>query len=233
MSKHRIIALAAAAAALAAPAAAQAHVTLQPTTAPAGGFVKEDVRVPDESDKASTVKIDLQLPPGFASASYEPRPGWSVKVTTQKLAKPIQTDDGPVTEGVRRITWTGDGSSQGKIGPGQFMDFPLSVQIPGKAGDKLTFKVVQTYDDGTVARWIGAPGSEEPAPQLTVTAAQAEPGAAAPKSSAKPAASTNAGQAQGGDDSSNTLSVIALVVGALGLLAGIAALLTRRRAVRA
>ena len=120
-----------AASALAAPAAADAHVTLQPDTAAAGAFTVENVRVPNERDNASTVKVDVQLPNGFVSASYEPKLGWSVKVTKAKLAKPIQTDDGPIDEEVRRITFTGHGSN-GRIGPGQFMDFPLSVQIPAR-----------------------------------------------------------------------------------------------------
>jgi hypothetical protein len=98
-------------------------------------------------------------------------------VTTAKLAKPIQTDDGPIDEEVRRITFTGHGPN-GKIAPGQFMDFPLSVQIPGKPGDKLTFKALQTYSNGEVVRWIGAPDSDTPAPIVTVTKAGA--GAATP-----------------------------------------------------
>jgi uncharacterized protein len=221
---HRIIPLAAAAAALVLPAAAQAHVTVQPTSAAAGAFTEEIVRVPNESDTASTTKVELQLPPGFVSASYEPRPGWTVTVTKQKLPKPVQTDDGPVTEQVSRITWTGDGSAQGKIAPGQFMDFPLSVQIPGKAGDTLTFKALQTYDDGKVSRWIGGAGSSEPAPQVAVTAAQKEGAASSGHNApAQPAAKSDS---SGGSD---TLSIVALIVGALGLLAGGAALLGARR----
>ena len=48
------------------------------------------------------------------------------------------------------------------------MDFPLSVQVPDKAGTTLTFKALQTYDDGKVVRWIGPAGSDEPAPQVKV-----------------------------------------------------------------
>jgi uncharacterized protein len=66
------------AATLALPAAAAAHVTLQPSTAPADGFTRLDVRVPNERDDASTVNVDVHLPPGFAFVSYEPRPGWKV-----------------------------------------------------------------------------------------------------------------------------------------------------------
>jgi uncharacterized protein len=225
--KHQIPA-AVAALALAAPAAAEAHVTLQPDTAVAGAFTVENVRVPNERDKASTVKVDLQLPPGFVSASYEPKIGWSVKVTKQKLAKPIQTDDGPINEEVRRITFTGHGKD-GRIGPGQFMDFPLSVQIPGKAGDKLTFKAIQTYSNGEVVRWIGAPSAETPAPIVSVVKAPAAAGATSAAAPGTPA-STNAGG--GGDSASKGLGVSALIVGALGLVAGLAAFGARRRGLR-
>jgi uncharacterized protein len=165
-------ALAAALVALAAPAAAQAHVTLQPNTGAAGSYTRLDVRVPNERDDASTDKVEVQFPDGFASASYEPVPGWDVKVSKKQLAKPIQTDDGEITEGVDTITWTAK-SDADAIPPGAFEDFGLSVQIPGKAGDKLTFKALQTYTGGEVVRWIGAEGSDNPAPIVTVTAAAA------------------------------------------------------------
>jgi uncharacterized protein YcnI len=221
--KHKLPA-AVAAVTLAAPAAAEAHVTLQPDTAVSGAYAVENVRVPNERDNASTVKVDLQLPHGFVAASYEPRLGWSVKVTKAKLAKPIQTDDGPIDEEVRRITFTGHGAN-GKIAPGEFMDFPLSVQIPGKPGDKLTFKALQTYSDGEVVRWIGAPDSDTPAPIVTVTRATT-PGHGS-SSAAAPAASTGDG---GG--ASKGLGVTALIVGALGLVAGLAAFGLRRRGLR-
>jgi uncharacterized protein YcnI len=216
-----------AASALAVPAAADAHVTLQPNTAAAGAFTVENVRVPNERDTASTVKVDLQLPHGFVFASYEPKIGWSVKVTKAKLAKPIQTDDGPIDEEVRRITFTGHGPN-GRIGPGQFMDFPLSVQIPGKAGDKLTFKAIQTYSNGEVVRWIGAPDSETPAPIVTVTKARgsAHTSAATP---APPASTGNSSSSNDGGGASKGLGVTALILGALGLVAGLAAFGARRR----
>jgi periplasmic copper chaperone A len=228
MQRKTAAAAAAAASALAAPAAADAHVTLQPNTAAAGAFTVENVRVPNERDKASTVKVDLQLPHGFVFASYEPKIGWSVKVTKAKLAKPIQTDDGPIDEEVRRITFTGHGPN-GKIGPGQFMDFPLSVQIPGKAGDKLTFKAIQTYSNGEVVRWIGAPDSDTPAPIVTVTKAgeDAAPTAATPTAPAPASAPDDEGSASKG------LGWSALIVGALGLVAGLAALGIRRAGAKA
>jgi periplasmic copper chaperone A len=227
---NRNVAVAAVAAtALAAPAAAEAHVTLQPNTAAAGAFTVENVRVPNERDKASTVKVDLQLPHGFVFASYEPKIGWSVKVTKEKLAKPIQTDDGPIDEEVRRITFTGHGPN-GRIGPGQFMDFPLSVQIPGKAGDKLTFKAIQTYSNGEVVRWIGAPDSDTPAPIVTVVKATGSSAAAPAAPAAAPARSSGD---DGGGGASKGLGVTALILGALGLVAGLAAFGIRRSGLKA
>jgi uncharacterized protein YcnI len=209
-----MIAAAAATGALALPAVAEAHVDVQPSEAASGASVREDLRVPNEQDKANTTKLAVQLPDGFADASYEPVPGWSVKIKKTKLAKPVKNDEGQViTEQVTQITWSG-----GKIAPGQFQDFPLSVQIPGKAGTTLTFKAIQTYDNGDVVRWIGSPDSEEPAPQVKVTAAESDNGT--------PAVSVSGGN---GDDS-NTLAIAALIVGGLGLVAGGAALATRRRA---
>ena len=106
MTRNRTVVVATTIAALALPAAAQAHVTLQPSSAPAGAFMKLDVRVPTELDNASTSKVDVRFPAGFAAARYQAVPGWKVRVITKKLATPIQTDDGPITEGIDRMVWT-------------------------------------------------------------------------------------------------------------------------------
>jgi periplasmic copper chaperone A len=207
---------------LAFPAAAGAHVTVQPGEVPAGGFTRLDVRVPTERENASTTKVEVQFPPGFTTASTEPVPGWTAEVTRAKLAKPQVNDEGEkITDRVDTVTWTGDGE-QGKIGPGEFQDFGLSVAIPDKAGSALTFKAVQTYSNGEVVRWIGPPDSEEPAPQVKLTAAEREGGGAAPAAQQEPAGDGDGG---GGSDA---LSIIALIVGAAGLAAGLAALLRGR-----
>jgi uncharacterized protein len=205
---------------------AAAHVTLQPSTAPAGQFVRLDVRVPNEQDKASTNKVSVQFPDGFIFASYEPVPGWTVKVKKSKLTTPVKAEGETFTEQVSEMTWTGSGS-EGKIGPGQFQDFGLSVQIPDKAGTKLTFKAIQTYDNGDVVRWIGAEGSEEPAPIVTVTAAASGDSGTASTGSADEEKSSSD---ESSSDDSKTLAIIALVVGGLGLLLGGFALNRARRA---
>jgi uncharacterized protein YcnI len=218
----RTIALATLAGTLAIPAAAGAHVTLQPEEAPAGDFTRMDVRVPNERDNAGTTKVDVQLPPGFIFASYEPEPGWDVKVTKRKLDTPIESHGEQITEEVGRITWTGDGKT-GIIRPGEFQDFGLSVGTPDKPGSTLTFKAIQTYENGEVVRWIGPPDADEPAPQVRLTAAEETAGGA-------PAAVRTAGPSADEDDGAPVwLVVVALAVGALGLLAGIGGLMSTRR----
>jgi periplasmic copper chaperone A len=165
----------------------------------------------------------VQMPPGFLSVSYEPVPGWDVGLTMRKLDKPVEQFGEQVTEEVGRITFTGDGET-GVIRPGQFQDFGLSLAVPeGKPGTMLTFKALQTYSGGEVVRWIGPPDSEEPAPQVELTAAEEE-GASAPAAEqpAAPAASED-------DDDGNGLAIVALVVGVAGLATGLAALFLRRR----
>lgn len=203
--------------------AARAHVTLQPEEVPAGGFIRLDVRVPTERDNASTTKVAVQFPPGFLFVSYEAVPGWDAKVTMRKLDKPVEQFGEKISEEVGQITFTANGQAAG-IGPGQFQDFGLSLGVPDKAGRTLSFPAVQTYSSGEVVRWIGPADSEEPAPQVKLTAAEDEGGAAAAATEEQAAAG------DGGDDGggSDTLSIIALIVGIAGLAAGVAALLRGR-----
>jgi uncharacterized protein YcnI len=214
MTRSTLTITAALAAALALPAVAAAHVTVQPAQAPAGGFARLDVRVPNEDPSKATAKVEVQMPPGFAEASYEPVPGWRVAVAKRRLAVPVKTDEGDtLTEEVSRLTFTATGNG---IEPGQFRDFGLSVGLPDRpVGTKLTFKALQTYAGGKVVRWIGAPGSAEPAPQVELVSAAG---------GATPAAASSDDSEDGG----NTLSIIAIIAGALGLLAGGAALLRSR-----
>jgi uncharacterized protein YcnI len=216
--------LAGAVVALALAPAAAAHVTLQPEQAPAGGFTRLDVRVPNERDNASTTKVEVRFPPGFLSVSTEPVPGWNAEVAMRELDEPVEQFGERVTEEVDRVILTANGEANA-IGPGEFRDFGLSVGVPeGRPGSSLRFPAVQTYSSGEVVRWIGPPDSEEPAPQVELTAAEAEGGASEEQAAQQPQAPA----ASDDDGDSNTLSIIALIVGAAGLLAGLASLFMRR-----
>jgi uncharacterized protein YcnI len=204
--------------------AASAHVTLQPDEVTAGDFTRLDVRVPNERDNASTTKVEMRFPPGFLSVSTEPVPGWNAEVSMRKLDKPVEQFGERVTEEVDRVTLTAQGEANA-IGPGQFRDFGLSVGVPDKPGATLKFPAVQTYSSGEVVRWIGPEDAESPAPQVKLTAAGAEAGGSQAAQQQAPAGGEN-----DDDGGSNTLSIIALIVGIAGLAAGLAALFTRRRA---
>lgn len=221
--------------ALLVPAAAQAHVSLHPNEVPTGSFATLDIRVPNEMESANTVKLAVQVPPGFLDISTEYMPGWTSKVLTSKLAKPVKGDEGEITEQVKEIIWTGEGK-QGLIPPGQFLNFPISTEIPGKEGEVLTFKVLQYYDNGEIVRWIGGPNSEEPAPQIDVTAPGGVLQDVAGSEAAPPSSSTESSEggettssSSSGDSASKGLGIAALIVGALGLIAGGAALIRSRR----
>lgn len=162
-------------AALAAPAAASAHVTANPGTAQQGSYAKITFRVPDERDNASTTQVEIDFPADHPLASVSTRAvgGWTAQVTKTPLANPITTDGKQLTEAVSKVVWTG-----GKISPGQFEEFDVSMgPLPTDTG-QMVFKALQTYDNGEVVRWIdtaaaGAPEPEHPAPTVKLVAKNA------------------------------------------------------------
>ncbi len=227
---RRITSLAVAAA-LALPATASAHVTVHPNVIPEGSFAVLDIRVPNERDDAGTTKVQVQLPDGFAFLSAEVPPGWKVAYKNERPADPVQTPHGEIPTQFTEVTFSG-----GLIPPGQFREFPVSVLVPGEAGDTLTFKSLQTYENGEVVRWIGEPDSEKPAPTITISdaggliedstggAGHAEDASHEGEGEPAPAASTT----RVVEKESKGLSIAALILGALGLATGGLAL-TRKK----
>ncbi|MEU8266147.1 YcnI family protein [Sphaerisporangium sp. NPDC049002] len=192
-------------------------------------------RVPNERDKARTTRLEVQFPTDhpLPFVSVRPVPGWDVKLTKGKLPKPVVSDDGDkVTESVLKITWTG-----GKIEPGQFQEFEVSVGPLPKDVDELTFPTIQTYSGGEVVKWADAPkadGSEpeHPAPVLKLVAAteddghsdmaSATPSAAAP--SVTPIAEASSGTPGDSDGTARLLGALGIVIGLLGAVIGVAGL---------
>jgi uncharacterized protein YcnI len=169
----KIAVAAVAAATLAVPAAASAHVTLQPGSAPAGGFTKLDVRVPNERDDKGTIKVDVRFPDGFYFLSYQKVPGWKARVYKEKLDQPVDLGGFSVDEQYTRVVWRAKKPKRDRIAPGQFQDFPLSVRVPnGDVGSQLVFRAFQTYQRGERVAWTGAPDSDNPAPRVTLRAAE-------------------------------------------------------------
>jgi uncharacterized protein YcnI len=210
---------------LAAPAFA--HVTVNPKEATQGEFARLAFRVPNESDTASTTKVEVVLPENapVASVSTMPVPGWTVATEERTLSTPLEVHGSQITKVVSKITWTATGGAAVK--PGQFQEFPASMG-PLPNVDRMVFKALQTYSDGNVVRWIEEPPAngaepEHPAPVLKLLPAAAGTSSPSPADEAsQPVATLPAGDQpaadSGGDDST------ALAVGIAGLAAGLAAL---------
>jgi periplasmic copper chaperone A len=211
-------------------APASAHVTINPKEATQGSYGRFAFRVPNESDTASTTRLEVVLPENAAvgSVSTMPVAGWTLKVEKRKVDPPIEVHGSQLTEAVAKLTWTA--AAGGGVKPGEFQEFPVSLG-PLPQVDKMVFKVLQTYSDGNVSRWIEEPAAgqaepEHPAPVLTLTAASGSPTPAAPE--ARPDGDDD--EADDGDDGdAMALGVAGLVAGLAGLiLGGLAFLRTRR-----
>ena len=211
---------------------ASAHVTVQGPGATQGGFTKLTFRVPTEKD-VPTTKIEVAFPEDtpIASVRVKPHQGWTAALTKAAPKEPFEAFGEPVTEVVTRITWTAAAGNKG-IAPDEFDEFDVCVG-PLPETDQLVFKALQTYAGGEVVRWIeeaaaGAEEPEHPAPTLKLAAAETATDNATP--SASPAASTTTKNAASATDAGNDgLSIAALVVAALALATGIAALLRGRQ----
>ncbi len=211
---------------------ASAHVSVNPGTAIAGSYPKLTFRVPNESAKASTVRVRVDFPTDhpFASVSVKKEPGWTAQVRMAKLTTPVSDDDNAtITQAVSSITWIADAS--GKIALGQFAEFDVAVGPVPKV-PSIAFTAIQTYDDGSVVKWdqpTPARGAapEYPAPVLTITAAATSPSATAAAAINTTATVSVAPVAATSDSTARTLGVVGIIVGAIGLLVAAVALRSR------
>ena len=204
-------------------AAAQAHIAVTPDSAPQGGDAHVTFVVPNESDTASTTKVDFQFPTDHPIPSVKVLPlvGWTVKVTSGKLPQPITTDDGTVTEAVTEIVWTANSAATG-IQPGQFQDFTVALGGLPKVAS-IPFKTVQTYSDGTSASWIDIPAAGQaepahPAPVLKLTAESADKAAVKASGPAVAVAKVGSGGTSAG--TALTVAIIGALLGLAGLVLG-------------
>jgi uncharacterized protein YcnI len=225
--------------ALAAPAAA--HISVDPSSAPQGSTRKLSFVVPNEEPAAKVTEVQIAFPTPphtpINSVAVEAKPGWTVKVTTQKLAKPIKTDDGTVSEIVSSVAWKAKTAADGIL-PEQFGEFTINADGLPSGENEVVFRAVQTYSDGTVVRWIDpvtttGPAAEHPTPILALTPPEGEatattsptPTTAAPSSSNRTTIIATSTQ----DNSARALGIVGIVLGAVALILATAALMKKRR----
>jgi uncharacterized protein YcnI len=204
----RLLTLLMVASALAVVPGASARVTVDPDEVPAGSFARFVIRVANERQRAGSTTIVVQLPKEVSFVSFQPKPGWKRTTTVETLGAPVDALGEKRTERVATVSWAG-----GKIGPGEFDEFGISAKVPAEQA-VLVFRVTQTYSDGEVVRWIGAPNSDTPAPRVTVTSAL----------EAAPRVAGTAAAASTQKDGRSELDKLALGIGIAGLVAGLGAL---------
>jgi uncharacterized protein YcnI len=194
-----------------------------------GSFSALTFRVPNESDTASTVKLEIQLPKDtpFLYVSTKPVAGWTVKTTEAPLPEPVESYGTTITKAVSTVVWTA--SDAAAVKPGEYQEFSISAGPLPKPGT-IELPAVQTYSDGKVVKWnqpTPASGEEPeyPAPTFVITAA--EPGSAE-GGDMEPAPTAGEPAASAADST----DLLARGLGIGGLLVGVAGLATAVVAVR-
>lgn len=125
---------------------AEAHVTVHPSESSTNAYEKYTVRIPVEKD-AHTTKVELEVPDGINLISVQPMEDWDYQ---------LKKDDNDM---ITSVTWT---AADKGIGPNEFIEFPFIAANPSEPGE-FSWKAYQTYDDGSVVEWNGAPDADEPA----------------------------------------------------------------------
>lgn len=185
---RRLLVVAGLSAAVMVPAApASAHVVLERTEVAPGTVVELAFRAPVEQPGTTNRRIYALFPGPLAVRSCEvPSAAW--RCTTDTTTRPGSTF----------VTW-----ETPVAGSPQDLRFLFTLEVPaGAPAAEHKVPVVQTYSDGTVARWIDD-GEPSPAPRLTVVGKGQTPRTAAPTAAthvgaaAEPSAQPGATRAAG------------------------------------
>jgi uncharacterized protein YcnI len=201
---------------------ASAHVDVAPDTTAAGSYAVLTFSVPHGCEGSPTTKVAIQMPADIPQVTPTVNPSWTVEKVSEKLPEPIKDAHGnEITERVSQVVYT----ARTPLQDGYRDTLALSVQLPEKVGETLTFPVLQTCVKGETA-WNETPAEgqdeeelENPAPALTITEASAEGhhGGAATADEKSDAADTKAADDEG---DGNGLAIGGLVAGIGGLALG-------------
>jgi uncharacterized protein YcnI len=210
--RRALPALLAACASLAVPASAGAHAVVQPSASRPADLQRYTMTIPNEASTPTT-QVALRVPEGIDFLLAEQQPGWKVQP---------RREGGRITE----LRWTG-----GSIPRDFFGTFHFIARNPVSAGP-IDWKIVQTYTD-KVQRWIGPPGSEEPAARTDISESASQQdvvavngGNASPKAS--PAAAADGGS-QDEDEDDDGSDALPIALAAAALVAAVAALIVALR----
>ena len=222
---------------------AGAHATAVAETPVQGGWSIVSVRVPTESETASTVRIEVAFPldTPVPAVRTSPLPGWTATVRLEDLPEPVTNPHGgQYTQAVSRVVWEATDPAAA-IGPGEYGEFTVQAG-PLPAVGELVLPTIQTYDDGTESRWIDrstdGTEAEHPAPSIALAAEVGPPGTNGAAGAAGAAGASGAAHhvstgpdGLAGDEVASVagIAVVALVALAGALVALVAVALVWRR----
>ncbi len=192
-----------------------AHVEIERTgDVTNAGTLNASLHVPNEEDGAGTVKVTLVFPATPVLKTAEPQlvDGWTFNVEKDPV--------GDVTQ----IVWTGGPLTGSKV-----VTFPMTLGAIPAGTSTIGFKALQTYDNNDVVRWIEATPAngdepEHPAPVLYVKGnppPEGDSAATTTKDTSKTTSSSDGGMSTG--------VIVAIVLGAVVVLALLAWVLSRSR----
>jgi uncharacterized protein YcnI len=162
------------------------HARVSPAVSLSGQLQLYSLAVPTEKEGLFTTKVVLTVPKGFGIDSFVPAPGWTMSERSRGAGEAAV---------VEQVTWSGGQTPTGRDSLFQFLAQPAS---PGT----YTFRVLQTYSDGSLVDWSGSESAEDPAPAITAVSSF-------------------------GGGGSTTLEIVAVALGALALIVAVGGLLAR------
>jgi len=142
---------------------ASAHVTIWPNEVEQGAHVVFTVRVPSEKEGTETTAVRVVFPEAVNITRFEPKPGWTVAFE--------RNADQVITE----VTWTAEPGHG--LDVTEFAEFRMSGRVLPDADTErlLVWKAYQTYADGSVVEWIGAPDTDSPTPAPAIAVVPGNP----------------------------------------------------------
>lgn len=124
-----------------------------PASVVADNDVSLTMNVPHERDDATyNVGVAIRLPEGWGGVACQAKPTWTCTIGIESARTVIR--------------YTKDAGAD----PAEDETFLFTVHAATTPGT-VSFQTLQTYNTGEVVAWIADPGSDEPAPNLQVTAA--------------------------------------------------------------
>jgi uncharacterized protein YcnI len=128
-----------------------AHITLATKEAAEGSYYLAVFDVPHGCSGSATTSISVDIPADIVTAKPQPKAGWTLTLTHEKLAEPVKRESGAMmTERVSNVSWSG-----GTLPDEEFDSFTILMHLPNRPGP-LYFPTVQHCESGET-RWIEMP----------------------------------------------------------------------------